>query len=218
MGRLLSQCVEIVSEVEGVNEGIPALAQHLLLLHIRALCYPAPTSVEHLCTPGAVGVTRAVSSFFTLSGLKTAPNFQAVGVTYVIIGKSNSCMRVSFCSRVKCAENLEGKITRKSRQESSSLTQMCLYLLKFLFLGSIFPCLSLMLCYWCQVSRAAGCSLTSITPCGSNGRAVDGKAQETLFIEGQRARRLPADSFMLWSKQGTKWSWKGSLCPLPTDP
>lgn len=178
-------------------------------------CTSEPCAIQHpallsIFAPLGTGeVRRAVCSVFTLSGLKTAPNFQAVGVTYVIIGKSNSCMRVSFCSRVKCAESLEGKIARKSKQESSSLTEMCLCLLKFLFLGSIFPCLSFMLCYWCQVSRAAGCFWTSITPCGSNGRAVHEEVQETLFMEGPRAQKLPADSFMLWSKQGTKRSWKG---------
>jgi len=100
------------------NSSYSCTSEHCTIQHPPLLSIFSP--------PGTAGVTRAVSSVFTLSGLKTAPNFQAVGVTYIIIGKLNSYVRVSFCSHVKSAESLEGKITRKSKQESLNLTQMCL--------------------------------------------------------------------------------------------
>lgn len=83
-------------------------------------CTSEPCAIQHpallsIFAPLGTGeVRRAVCSIFTLSGLKTAPNFQAVGVTYVIIGKSNSCTSFLLLTCKMCRES--GRENCKKKQ------------------------------------------------------------------------------------------------------
>lgn len=81
LGLLLSKCVEMISEVEGGNEGSPMLAQYLLSCTSEPCAIQHPPLLRIFLNTGIAGVIRATGNIFTLSGLKTDPNFQAVGVT-----------------------------------------------------------------------------------------------------------------------------------------
>lgn len=81
LGQFLSKCVEMIPEVEEGNEGSPALAQQLLSCTSEPCAIQHPPLLSTFLSTGIAGVIRAAGNIFTLSGLKTAPNFQAVGVT-----------------------------------------------------------------------------------------------------------------------------------------